>query len=78
MTQKITSYTSTPSGFTLRLRNKAEITDKDGIRVNDPQARYDLVDPKGQVLQKGIGIEQGESLIKEAARIYREKMQTSK
>lgn len=68
----------TPSGFTLRLRNKAEITDKDGVRVDDPQARYDLVDPKGQVLQKGIGIEQGESLIKEAARVYREKMQTTK
>lgn len=68
----------TPSGFTLRLRNKNEITDKDGIRVNDPKALYDLVDPRGQVLQKGINIEQGESLLKEAARIYREKMQTSK
>jgi hypothetical protein len=68
----------TPSGFTLRLRNKGEITDKDGIRVNDPKALYDLVDPTGNIVQKGMNIEQGEIAIKEAARIYREKMQTSK
>ena len=68
----------TPSGFTLRLRNKKDVTTETGIQVNDPNARYDLVDPTGKTLQNNLNISQGESLIKEASRIYRQKMQTSK
>ena len=68
----------TPSGFTLRLRNKKDVTTETGIQVNDPNARYDLVDPTGKTHQNNLNISQGESLIKEASRIYRQKMQTSK
>jgi hypothetical protein len=68
----------TPSGFTLRLRNKKEVTTETGIQVHDPKALYDLVDPTGRILQKSINIEQGEPLLKEVSKIYRQKMQTSK
>lgn len=70
------------NGFYLRLINKKELLEGEGIIIDGPDARYDLVDPKGLIVPSvsssplGLDYKKGVDALVKAAQSYQEAERT--
>jgi len=60
------------NGFYLKLTNKEEVKNEEGISTDDPKARYELIDPDGLIKASDLDYQTATNLFWEKAREYQE------
>ncbi len=62
------------NGFYLKLTNREEVQEENGIKVDDSKARYDLIAPDSTVLYSDLDYKEGCNLLNERTEEYQQEM----